>query len=125
MPATTTDLAAAFGTLLETGDPASITDHLAPGAIVWHNYDRKDVDAIENMAAIATLAQLVADLRVEQRFLSSTDDGFVLQFVTLGTVRASGSPFEMHNCIVVTVDVDGRITRIEEYVDPTTAAQLS
>jgi ketosteroid isomerase-like protein len=125
MPATTDQLASAFGALLESGDPATITEHLAPGAVVWHNYDRKDVDAIENMAAIATLAQLVEGLKVEQRFLSSTANGFVLQFVTLGTVGSSGKPFEMHNCIVVTVDGDRRIVRIEEYVDPTTASQLS
>jgi ketosteroid isomerase-like protein len=62
---------------------------------------------------------------VEQRYLSATDAGFVLQFVTLGTVRSSGKRFEMHNCIVVTVDGDGRISRIEEYVDPTTAGQLA
>ena len=87
MPATTDDLAAAFAALLVTGDPASITDHLAPGAVIWHNHDRKDVDAIENMANIAVLGRLVDDLAVEQRYLATTDDGFVLQFVTLGTVR--------------------------------------
>jgi ketosteroid isomerase-like protein len=125
MPATTDDLAAAFAALLVTGDPASITDHLAPGAVIWHNHDRKDVDAIENMANIAVLGRLVDDLAVEQRYLATTDDGFVLQFVTLGTVRASGKPFEMHNCVVVLRGDDGLITRIEEYVDPTTGSQLT
>jgi ketosteroid isomerase-like protein len=123
--ATTDELAAAFGALLVTGEPASITEHLAPGAVVWHNHDRIDVDAIDNMASVAVLGELVDDLSVEHRLLASTPDGFVLQFVTLGTVRSNGKPFEMHNCIVVTRGDDGRITRIDEYVDPTVGAQLT
>ena len=40
-------------------------------------------------------------------------------------VRASGKPFEMQNCLIVTTSGDGLITRIDEYVDPTVGAQLS
>ena len=31
----------------------------------------------------------------------------------------------MHNCVVVLRGDDGLITRIEEYVDPTTGSQLT
>lgn len=124
MPATTAELAAAFSGLLESCDPQPFIPHLAPGAVVWHNYDRKVVDALENMTAIVSLGQMVEGLETETRYFSSTDDGFVLQFVVHGIVRASGKPFEMHNCVVVSVE-DARITRIEEYVDPTVGAQLA
>jgi hypothetical protein len=98
---------------------------LAPGAVVWHNHDRKLVDARENMGAIAMLAQIVDGLTNEHVRLAPIDGGFMLQFVTRGTVKANGNPFEMQNCLVVLVDGDGLISRIDEYVDPTVGAQLS
>ena len=118
------ELVAAFGAMLEASDGELLRRHLAPGAVVWHNHDRAEVDAIANMAGIEMLGQLVNDLKVETRYCSPTDDGFVLQFVTHGSVASNGRPFEMHNCIVVTTS-DGKIERIEEYVDPTVGAQLS
>ena len=122
--ATTDELAGAFDAAIEGRDADAFVAVLAPGAIVWHNYDRKEVDARENMAAISMLSQLVDGLKSEHLLLASINGGFVLQFVVHGTVRSNGNSFEMHNCIVVTTD-DGLISRIDEYVDPTVGAQLS
>jgi ketosteroid isomerase-like protein len=124
MPSTD-DLVAAFDDAITGKDPAAFVEALAPGATVWHNHDRKEVDARENMAAIAMLAQLVDGLANDHVRLATIDGGFVLQFVTRGTVRSSGKPFEMQNCLVVTVDDDGLMRRIDEYVDPTVGTQLS
>jgi ketosteroid isomerase-like protein len=115
----------AFGAALDGSDPDAFVGALAPGAIVWHNHDRKEVDARENMAAIGMLGQLVDNLKNERVLLSPTGTGFVLQFVVRGTVRSSGNDFEMQNCIVVTTTDDGLISRIDEYVDPTVGAQLA
>jgi ketosteroid isomerase-like protein len=123
--ATHDEMAAAFAGALEGRDPDGFVALLAPGATVWHNHDRKEVDARENMALVATLAQIVDGLKTEQVFLSPTDTGFVLQFVMRGTVRSNGNDFEMQNCIVVTTNGDGLISRLDEYVDPTVGAQLS
>lgn len=124
MPSTD-ELVAAFDGAITSKDPDAFVGVLAPGAVIWHNHDRKEVDARENMAAIATLAQLVDELENEHVLLAPIDGGFVLQYVTRGTVRANGNPFEMQNCLVVTTDDDGLIRRIDEYVDPTVGAQLS
>jgi ketosteroid isomerase-like protein len=118
-------MATAFDAALTGGEPDDFVALLAPGAIVWHNYDRKEVDARENMAAIGMLGQLVENLKNERVLLSPTDNGFVLQFVTRGSVRSSGNDFEMQNCVVVTTTDDGLISRIDEYVDPTVGAQLA
>ncbi len=118
------DLAGALATALEGGDPDGFVACLAPGAVVWHNHDRKEVDAVENMAAVGMLSQLVDGLKIETRYLAPTADGFVFQFVVRGTVKSNGNPFEMHNCIVATT-ADGMYARIDEYVDPTVGAQLS
>ena len=122
--ATHDQMAAAFDAALTGSDPDGFVALLAPGAIVWHNHDRKEVDARENMAAIGMLGQLVENLKNERVLLSPTDSGFVLQFVVRGSVRSSGNDFAMHNCVVVTTTDDGMISRIDEYVDPTVGAQL-
>jgi ketosteroid isomerase-like protein len=98
---------------------------LAPGAVIWHNHDRQVVDARDNMAAVNMLSQLVDDLANERVLFAPVDDGFVLQYVTRGKVRANGNPFEMHNCLIVHTDADGLVSRIDEYVDPTVGGQLS
>jgi len=98
---------------------------LAPGAVVWHNHDRQDVDARDNMAAVDMLSQIVDELVNERRLFTPIEGGFVLQYVTRGRVRSTGNSFEMHNCLVVHTDADGLVTRIDEYVDPTVGAQLS
>ena len=118
------ELAGALAAALEGRDLDGLTAVLAPGAIVWHNFDRKEVDAVENMATVAMLAQIVSDLKCETLYLAPTADGFVFQFVVRGTATANGNPFEMHNCVVATT-ADGRYTRIDEYVDPTVGAQLA
>jgi len=123
--ATHDQMATAFDAALTGRDPDDFVALLAPGAIVWHNHDRKEVDARENMAAIGMLGQLVENLKNERVLLSPTDNGFVLQFVIRGSVRSSGNDFEMQNCVVVTTTDDGLISRIDEYVDPTVGAQFA
>ena len=119
------ELVAAFDDAITGKDADAFVAALAPGAIVWHNHDRKEVDARENMAAIGMLGQLVDNLKNERVLLSPTDTGFVLQFVVRGAVRSSGNDFEMQNCVVATPTDDGLISRIDEYVDPTVGAQLA
>jgi ketosteroid isomerase-like protein len=113
-----------FITALEGNGTEALTANLAPGAVVWHNHDRQEVDAIDNMAGIGMLGKIVQDAKFETVRLAPLADGFVLQFVLRGTVTSSGKPFEMQNAVIITT-ADGQITRIDEYVDPTVGAQLS
>ena len=123
--ATHDEMVAAFNAALEGRDADAFVGVLAPGAIVWHNHDRKEVDARENMAAVAMLAQIVDDLQIDHPLCAPIDEGFVLRFVARGTVNSNGNPFEMHNCLIVTTTDDGLISRLDEYVDPTVGAQLA
>jgi hypothetical protein len=122
--ATHDEMIAAFDGAIEGRDPDAFVAVLAPGAIVWHNSDRKEVDARENMSSVAILSQLVDGLKSEQVRYEVIDGGFLLQFVVHGTVKSNGNTFEMQNCLVVTTD-DGLISRIDEYVDPTVGAQFA
>jgi ketosteroid isomerase-like protein len=47
------------------------------------------------------------------------------QHVLRGTNRASGEPVALHACVVVQVGDDGRITRLDEYIDSAEAAIFS
>jgi ketosteroid isomerase-like protein len=123
MPDTDT-IAETFADALRTLETDALIARLAPGAIVWHNHDRQEVDADTTLRGIGALGQMVRDLEFETVRLSPTPEGFVMQFVVRGTVIANGNPFEMQNCVVVLIDGE-QITRIDEYVDPTVATQLA
>jgi ketosteroid isomerase-like protein len=122
--ATVEEMVAGIDAALEGVDPDAMVAVFAPGAVIWHDYDRKVLDARENMAAIGTLAQIVRDAKMERVRVGEFDGGFVYQYALHGTVVANGKAFEMQNCIVATTD-GGLITRLDEYVDPTVGAQLA
>jgi hypothetical protein len=63
-------------------------------------------------------------VEIQRRTLSKVlPDGFLQQHVLRGLTRA-GEPFAMPACMVVRC-VDGRILRIDEYLDPAQASALS
>ena len=109
---------------LRSGNADAFIAYLAPGAILWHNDTRQEVDAETTLRGIGTRLHLLRDREPDVVRASPTPDGFVVQFALRGTVVATGKPVEMQNCIVMTL-ADDRVTRIEEYVDGTVAAQLS
>ena len=47
-----------------------------------------------------------------------------VRFTVRGTVRSSGAALEARNCVFVELDDAGKVTRMDEYVDPTLRQQL-
>jgi len=43
---------------------------------------------------------------------------------TIMTGTAPGGALRVHSCVIVTLDGDGRVTRVEEYLDPAQTAVL-
>jgi ketosteroid isomerase-like protein len=122
-PASWEQLADAVVAILERGDPAVLRRHLAPGAVLWHNSDDREVDAHDAVGSVAGLHALVDGVHVDVLRRAEIPDGFVQRFVVRGTVRATRTALAAHNCVVATT-AGGRITRMDEYVDPTFEAQL-
>jgi hypothetical protein len=110
-------------TMLEKADPGPIVGMLAPGAILWHNNDGVEMDAAQGFERIGGLHALVGGLHIEVTHADEIDDGVVIRFVIGGVVKASGAPLAVRNCLFVLLD-GGRITRVEEYLDPTFGSQL-
>lgn len=113
----------AINRALETGTPDDAVALLAPGAVLWHNDDKVEMDAAEGIARVAGLHDLVADVQVDVVQLEPVSCGWFQRIVLRGVVRSTGSELAAHNCAVIHVS-DERITRIDEYVDPTMLTQL-
>jgi uncharacterized protein len=109
-------VAAAFTAASGTNDGAAIAAMCAPGAVTWHNHDGLETPAVDTGKGLAWVHRAVPDVVWQTVALKTTSDGFVWQSVLTGT--APGGPLQCASCVVVSLDEDGRIRRIEEYLDP-------
>lgn len=108
----------------ETGDAGKIVPHLAAGAVTWHNHDDLEVDSAEGFASLAVLHGLVDGVALDVVEQLPIPGGVVLRVVMRGTVKATGNQLAGRNCLFLRI-ADGKLTRIEEYVDPTFGDQLA
>ena len=115
---------AALNRALETGDATDFVALLAPGAVIWHNDDLTEVDAADLMHQAGELQSYVRDPRIEVTRCEQFPGGWVQQFVLCGTAASTGKPVRSHRCAVLH-EVDAKVTRIDEYVDPTFFDQLA
>jgi hypothetical protein len=121
----TADLDAALAVLgvLATGDPGAADHVLAPGAVLWHNDGNGEVPAAEGFAGARGIHELVDGLQVDVLLAEPLPGGAVMRFEVKGTVKSTGGELCARNCMFATV-VDGRVTRVDEYMDPTFLTQL-
>jgi ketosteroid isomerase-like protein len=87
----------------------------ATDAVIWHNHDGVEQTPEENLRTLRWLVDNLTGVRYTDIRRSVTATGFVQQHVLCVTTRA-GTHVELPACIVAAVE-DGRITRLEEYLD--------
>lgn len=121
------DVAERLFTAIEGGDIDTVDALYAPDAEVWHNIWHGRNGAVqtreENLSVLRWVVTNLKDLRYDDIRRSATDTGFVQQHV-LRAVGPAGRPVEMPVCMVCTC-LDGRITRIDEYLDSAHLARLT
>jgi ketosteroid isomerase-like protein len=100
---------------IEAGDVDAVREVYDPAVEVWHNTDRAVQGREDNLTTLGWVARNLGGLRYTDIRRSATDDGFVQRHVLVATNRA-GQRVEVPACIVATVR-DGRITRLDEYLD--------
>ncbi len=100
---------------IEAGDVGAVREVYDPAVEVWHNTDRAVQGRDDNLATLSWVVRNLPGLRYTDVRRSATDDGFVQRHVLVATNRA-GRRVEVPACIVATVR-DGRITRLDEYLD--------
>ena len=109
------DLAARLFAAIEAGDVDGVAALYAPDVVVWHNDDGRSQSGAENLRVLAWLVTHCSDVRYVDVRRSATATGFVQQHVLRAT-GPSGEAVEVPACIVGTC-AEGRITRIDEYLD--------
>ncbi len=117
------DLAKRLFAAIEAGDVDAVAALYHPDAVVWHNTDDVEQPVEQNLRVLRWLVRTLPERHYADQRLLSTDTGFVSQHVLRGTT-ATGDLVAIPACIVATC-ADGRISRIEEYVDSAHVAHLT
>ena len=115
-------LAERFVAAVESGNIAAIEAIYAPDALIWHNFDNVEQTVEENLRVLRWIARVLPERRYRVVRREAIRDGFFQQHYLEATLP-DGAAWSMPACLVVTVK-DGRITRLEEYLDTAQAAVL-
>ena len=105
------------------GDIEGVRACYAPDVVVCHNSDGVGQSAEENLRVLGWVIKNSRDLRYDEVRRQRTPTGFVQQHVLRGTAP-NGAALAIPACLVGTV-VDGRITRLDEYLDSTHLTALA
>jgi ketosteroid isomerase-like protein len=93
----------------------------ADDCIVWHNVFGRETTRDENLARYPDSYKGQRRRTYNDRIINTFHDGFVIQY-TLNGVMNTGHRGALWICIVATCK-DGRITRIDEYMDSSKFAE--
>jgi len=116
------DVADRLFAAIQAGDVDGVRAVYHPDIEVWHNFDKLNQTADENLRVLAWMVRKMKDRRYEDVRRYETPDGFAQQHVLRG-IAPNGEALDMPAAVFCTVK-DGRITRLEEYLDPSQAAAL-
>lgn len=108
-------VAARFFSAIEDGNIDEIRSIYAPAAIIWHNTDRAESTAVENLELLTAFVSRIRERRYENRRVEVFAGGFVQQHLFTG-VRADGERIHLPACVICKVE-NSRITRLDEYFD--------
>ncbi|HVN50954.1 MAG TPA: nuclear transport factor 2 family protein [Acidimicrobiales bacterium] len=110
-------------TAIEAGDLAAVDACYTEDVVVWGNYDGRERDKAASMRLLGWLCDRLTGRRYEVRRRIVIPGGFLQEHVLCG-LAPDGTAVAMPACIVAEV-ADGRITRMNEYLDPAGIAALS
>ena len=94
---------------------------LADDCIIWHNVFGRETTKQDNLSKYYDSYRGQRRRTYNDRIINTFHDGFVIQY-QLGGVQNSGHKGSLWICIVGKVR-DGRITRIDEYMDTSKFAE--
>jgi uncharacterized protein len=109
------ELVVRFFTALEAGDIETLRAIYAPDALIWHNDDLIEQSVEDNLKVLQGLHRAVSGLHYDVIRRAPAADGVLQQHVLRGSLP-DGTAVELHAAMYLQVR-DGRITRIEEYLD--------
>lgn len=117
------DIAERIFKAIELGDVDAVRDMYTPETVIWHNFDQVEQSVEENLQVLRSMVARFKERSYDEIRRSETAEGFVQQHV-LRLTRSDDTKVELPGCIVATC-ADGRITRIDEYLDSAQVARLA
>lgn len=103
------------------GDEVRAVYH--PEARIWHNFHADGHQSIDdNVKTLNWMHRKLPTLNYDVVQLQALPNGYLQQHVLRGEM-ADGTKVELHACAICTVE-DGRITKLEEYLDPSQVGAL-
>lgn len=118
----TLDLARHYMTCVQAGDVPGARSCLHPDARIWHNYDGVTQTVDEHMGTLAYLLENSTGLEYIIHRLEEIEGGYLQQH-TLNLTAKSGDILSTEALALITVE-DGKIARIDEWLDPSPFAPL-
>ena len=117
------EVAQRFLDALNANDGDAVHRIYHPQAKIWHSFHPQGTQSVEdNVKTLNWMHRKLPQLSYDVVRLQSLPDGYLQQHVLRGTM-ADGTTVELHACAICTVE-DGRITALEEYLDPAQVAAL-
>ena len=117
------DFAHRFIGAIQSGDVETVRASYAPDAKIWHNNDGVEQTVDQNMKVLGWFMRKIPDRHYRVLRVEALTDGFLQQHVLEATLP-DGTKWAMPACVVVKMQ-DGKITRLDEYLDSAQAAALS
>ena len=108
---------------IERGDYEAVESLWTQDVLVWYSGDPRDNQRARALKVIRWFMEVTATRSYEILDRQFFEGGFVQQHV-LRARRADDVSINMRVCIVIKVNADGLITRIDEYFDPVDMAPL-
>jgi ketosteroid isomerase-like protein len=105
-------------TAIETG---AIDDYRAlysPDAVIWTCFDDRERNVDSSVGVIEWMLENTTERHYEIRRRIAIEGGVLQQHVLCGTSKHRDRQFAMPACLVIMVDDAGKVTRVDEYLDP-------
>lgn len=99
---------------IQAGDTDTIRTIYAPNAEIWHNFDEAIQAPADNVLTLADMHRRASNIRYTEIQRFASPGGFVQQHVLVADAKYG--PMRMPAIIRFWV-TDGKITRLEEYLD--------
>ena len=120
--AQTLDMAKRLIDAIVAGDVAAVEELYCDDLVGWQNFTGRELNRRQMLKIVRVLGGDVKDLRYDDIRVTPTARGYVQQHVLRATAK-DGRPVECAACLVVEI-ADGRIRRIDEYMDGAALAPL-
>jgi len=117
------DVADVLFAAIERGDEPRLDDLFADDIAVWRAGAERDDDKVRALKVLRWFIRVTAERGYEVLDRRLFPGGFVQQHI-LHATGTNGGLIALRVCIVITVNADNLINRIDEYFDPADLAPI-